>query len=270
MEVLDVAPLAVPQGAISSFWDVHAHGAISSTNDAVKHALLEGAPEGFCVTALYQSGGYGRQGRTWVSPIGGLYTSFVLRPEVAEFGSLPSLSLVLSLAVRDALLERSSLPKIKVKWPNDVLCAGDKMCGISLEAVAGGVCVGIGINVFHPVEEQPIAGKYSRAYLLDEVAGNDLDALQRASLVELLGAFLRHVEVRYQGWRAFGFEAYRDEYQSLLAYKGHRVTMDTIEGTALLEGIIRSVDKRGRLLVETREGRVVPATSGEVHIIALD
>lgn len=267
MEVLDIAPLAVPDGALSSFWDVHAHGALSSTNDAVKQALREGAAEGYCVTALYQSEGYGRQGRTWVSPVGGLYTSFALRPEVTA--DLSSLSLVLSLAVRDALLERASSLDVKVKWPNDVLCAGNKICGISLEAVAGGVCIGVGINVFHPVKEEQVSGKYRKAYVSDEVVGTELTALQRASMIELLGALLRQVEMRYQGWRAFGFGAYQQEYESFLAYRGHHVTMDTIEGTPLLEGVIHSVDGKGRLLVETREGRLVPAVSGEVHITTL-
>lgn len=267
MEVLNITPLCVPDGTLSSFWDIHAYGALSSTNDAVKQALREGVAEGYCVTALHQSGGYGRQGRAWASPVGGLYTSFALRPDMK--GDLPSLSLVMSLAVRDALLEQASLSDIKVKWPNDVLSDGNKICGISLEAVAGGICVGVGINVFHPAEEVQISGKYRKAYVLQERVGVELTSLQRASMIALLSALLRQVEQRYQGWRAFGFAAYQQEYESLLAYRGHHVTMETIEGAPLLEGLIHSVDEQGRLLVETREGRLVPAVSGEVHITTL-
>ncbi len=266
--MLDIAPLVVPEAAHSTFWDVHAYGGLSSTNDAVKQALREGAGEGYCVTALYQSGGYGRQGRAWASPVGGLYTSFALCPNISR-GDVPSLSLVLSLAVRDALLVQVPSLDVQVKWPNDVLCAGEKICGISLEAGVGGVCVGVGINVFHPLEEETPSGKYRKAYLLGEQVSGALTGLQRATMVEVLSALLCQVEARYQGWRAFGFSAYKQEYESLLAYKACHVTMDTIDGAHLLEGTIHSVDEQGRLLIKTHEEDLVPAASGEVHITTL-
>ena len=74
---------------------------VTSTNEVVKHALEEGEPEGLAVRARCQSGGYGRQGRTWASPEGGLYLSLLLRPHVPP-AQLPTLSLVAGLAVREA------------------------------------------------------------------------------------------------------------------------------------------------------------------------
>ena len=74
---------------------------MTSTNEVVKHALEEGEPEGLAVRARCQSGGYGRQGRTWASPEGGLYLSLLLRPHVPP-AQLPTLSLVAGLAVREA------------------------------------------------------------------------------------------------------------------------------------------------------------------------
>ena len=88
--------------AVSSFWDLHAYACVRSTNELVKEALRRGVPEGYCATALEQEGGYGRQGRVWASPLGGVYTSFALRPNVLP-QMLPTLSLVASLAVADAL-----------------------------------------------------------------------------------------------------------------------------------------------------------------------
>ena len=133
--------------AVSSFWDLHAYACVRSTNELVKEALRQGVPEGYCATALEQEGGYGRQGRVWASPLGGVYTSFALRPSVPP-QMLPTLSLVASLAVADALERVRSSCNPLIKWPNDVLCPEGKLAGISLEALAGGVCVGVGVNVY--------------------------------------------------------------------------------------------------------------------------
>ena len=75
---------------------------VTSTNDLVKRALEAGEAEGLVIRARKQTGGYGRQGRAWTSPEGGLYASFLLRPEVPQ-AQLPTLSLVVGLAVRRAL-----------------------------------------------------------------------------------------------------------------------------------------------------------------------
>ena len=75
---------------------------VTSTNEVVKEALREGKAEGLVVRARRQSGGYGRQGRGWDSPEGGLYMSLLLRPDVAGSG-LATLSLVAGLSVQRAL-----------------------------------------------------------------------------------------------------------------------------------------------------------------------
>lgn len=79
--------------------------AVGSTNEVVKEALEAGEPEGLAVRARRQTGGYGRQGRTWASPEGGLYMSLLLRPSVPS-AQLPTLSLVVGLAVRRARAAR--------------------------------------------------------------------------------------------------------------------------------------------------------------------
>lgn len=154
---------------------------VSSTNDVVKGAIRKGEPEGFVALARQQSGGYGRQGRAWASPVGGMYMSVLLRPHVTV-DRFPTLSLAVGIAVRRALASileegrcipeqidepkgdsassrgagdgRSLAEKVLLKWPNDVVFGEDipfrKLCGISLEAIGDGVCIGIGVNVFPP------------------------------------------------------------------------------------------------------------------------
>ncbi|WP_307980673.1 biotin--[acetyl-CoA-carboxylase] ligase [uncultured Senegalimassilia sp.] len=97
---------------------------VTSTNDLIKRAIEEGQPEGLAVRGLRQTAGYGRQGRAWESPIGGMYQSFLLRPDVPP-AQLPTLSLLVGLAVRRAIA--SLVPeledRVQVKWPNDIVVA---------------------------------------------------------------------------------------------------------------------------------------------------
>lgn len=257
------------QPDVSPFWDVHAFGSSESTNVVVKEALRAGAPEGFCATALEQSGGYGRQGRVWASPQGGLYTSFALRPNVS-LQMLPTLSLVVSLAVADALESVRSACHALIKWPNDVLCTEGKLAGISLEALAGGVCVGVGVNVYRTAQECQVSGKYRLAYVGEGCVQPGVSADQRKVMTQLLEAMLAAVESRYRLWCEQGFAAFIDEYGQRFAYRNKRASLALIDGTETIEGIIRGVDECGRLLVETEEGAVVPMSSGEVHVTALD
>lgn len=110
----------------------------TSTNDEVKRALEAGEPEGLVVRARRQVAGYGRQGRAWTSPEGGLYCSLLLRPQVLP-RELPTLSLVVGMAVRRAiaaLAGDAAAEAVRIKWPNDVVLVPDR-ANVSAGAVAG-------------------------------------------------------------------------------------------------------------------------------------
>lgn len=249
-------------------WHVRSCGSVVSTNELVKETLREGGVEGVCFTALRQTGGYGRQGRAWASPVGGLYTSFALCPE-CEPAVLPTLGLALSLAVARAVERASCVVDVQVKWPNDVLCPQGKLAGISLEALSGGVCVGVGVNVFRPAGAQAVPGKYRVARLFDECVEDDLSAAQRAVMTGVLEALLEELACEYARWREHGFSSCRDEYGMRLAFVGSAATLETIDGSPLASGVIRGVDESGRLVVEAADGSVMRAASGEVHVSAL-
>lgn len=103
---------------------VESYERITSTNDRIKQAIDAGEPEGLAVRALVQTAGYGRQGRTWQSPLGGMYQSFLLRPEVGP-AQLPTLSLLVGIAVRRAVVDLvpQLASRAQVKWPNDLVVA---------------------------------------------------------------------------------------------------------------------------------------------------
>ncbi|MGD9612489.1 MAG: biotin--[acetyl-CoA-carboxylase] ligase [Kiritimatiellia bacterium] len=123
----------------------------ASTNDVARAWALAGAPDGAVVAAARQTRGRGRRERTWDSPAGtGLYVSFVLRPEwPAE--QAPNLAILAGMAAFHAL-EKAGVEHLRVKWPNDVLAAGKKICGVLVEPRLGAgriefAVAGIGINV---------------------------------------------------------------------------------------------------------------------------
>ena len=120
---------------------------IGSTSDRLKALARGGAPEWTVVLADVQTGGRGREGRTWVSPPGGLYLSVLLRPRFEKVGLLP---LAAGVAVAEAAGELGV--RTELKWPNDVLASGRKLAGILSEAASGPagvewVALGIGVNV---------------------------------------------------------------------------------------------------------------------------
>src|SRR6201986_1895685 len=105
----------------------------STNTEAARQASL-GAREGLCVVAREQTAGRGRRERAWVSPKdAGLYFSVVLRPRL-DAREWPLVTLAAGLAVRDALFEACAL-ETDIKWPNDLLARGRKLCGILAETV---------------------------------------------------------------------------------------------------------------------------------------
>ncbi len=262
---------------------------VPSTNDIVKRALEAGEPEGFAVAARMQTGGYGRQGRRWASPEGGMYVSCLLRPQVPAV-QLPSLSLTAALAVRRAVvwLAPQLAARLKVKWPNDLLvcgivvdgqgaaedgnaCAGvplRKLCGISLEAHAGGVCVGIGVNVLMPSSSdaaEPIVGAAAKnvPVYLEELASPAL------SVEQVRVAVLDEFSTLYAAWRDRGFSHLLAEYEACSYLVGRQVRVENLDGSLVAQGIVCGTDEHAHLLVLPAEGATpVAVSSGEVHIVA--
>lgn len=245
---------------------------VPSTNGLVKNAIDSGEPEGLVVCARVQTAGYGRQGRKWRSPEGGMYASFLLRPE-NNMSALPTLSLVMGCAVRSAIAEFAKDPNcIKVIWPNDVVLSADserertksaafnKICGISLEKHGGGVCVGIGVNVT-PVEGVEVGGKNKAAYVEDFAANPS-----SCSVEAVRDAVLHYVGCAHSEWYEDGFSPFVKEYNEHSALIGRHISVLRADGTEIVKGTAGSVDASGALHVCTAHSIYVPVATGEVHI----
>lgn len=237
---------------------------VVSTNELVKHAIDRGEAEGLVCRAVEQVGGYGRQGRSWSSPRGGMYQSALLRPDVPSV-QLPTVGLVMALSVRKALLSVAALLSgdVLVKWPNDVVCAEGKLAGISVEARNGAVCVGIGVNVWRPAVEQPVGGKNVPAYLV-ELSRNGLDRQDDSQFVvdyvgdAVMEAFWR----RYHQWQREGFGAFVEEFSACNALAGRNVSVVDRNGDVVAAGPAIGVNADGCLLVGDKA-----VSSGEAHVL---
>ena len=129
--------------------DIRYYKSLPSTNDAARAAAIKGAPAYFTVAARQQTAGRGRMGRSFASPLGGAYFSVVLRPQLppAAYGLITPFA---ALAVRRAV-DKTARITLDVKWVNDLLYQGKKVCGILSESGvdrqgAPFVVLGIGIN----------------------------------------------------------------------------------------------------------------------------
>ena len=229
----------------------------STNTEAARQASL-GAPEGLCVVAREQTAGRGRQQRAWASPKdAGLYFSIVLRPRT-QARDWPLITLAAAVAASDALAEARAL-EADIKWPNDLLAGGRKLCGILAETfeTPGGraVVVGIGINLTNRAFPPEVL---SNATSVEERTGRPPDAER------LLASLTRALARRYEELQAEGGEAETVrawESRSSFA-RGRRVRV-ALEGETF-EGTTRGLEPDGALRVETDAGEIRIVRAGDV------
>jgi BirA family biotin operon repressor/biotin-[acetyl-CoA-carboxylase] ligase len=231
---------------------------LPSTNVEAAHRAVEGAPEGLCIVAAEQTAGRGRLERHWVSPKdAGLYFSIILRPRMDQ-NVWPLLTLMAGVAVHDALLDCCGLAT-DIKWPNDILANGRKLCGILAETVetptGRAVVVGIGINLTNksfPGELDQVAT--SVAASTGETP--DLDLVLDA----LIHAFARQYEVLREPTGPAEIIAMWSARSTYGTGKLIQVT-DTSESFA---GTTRGLERDGALRIETEAGEIRIVRAGDV------
>jgi BirA family biotin operon repressor/biotin-[acetyl-CoA-carboxylase] ligase len=230
---------------------IHHFYKIGSTNTAAMAAAAAGAPEGSVFLAEEQTAGRGRGANIWQSArSAGIYCSVVLRPALPPSEALV-LSLAAGLAVRAAIEQVNARARADLKWPNDVLIAGKKVCGILTEMNAEAtrvryVVVGIGINVNHASFPKEIES---------EATSLRLETGSEWSRVELTAALLKSLDREYRR-----LIEQQDARQSILQrfaeqsswVRGKEVRIE--ENGSKIEGVTDGLDDRGFLQVRTEHG----------------
>ena len=231
------------------FADLNHFYKIGSTNTAAMAAAADGAPEGSVFLAEEQTAGRGRGANSWQSPRStGIYCSVILRPKLPPSDVLV-LSLAAGLAVQAAIQYVDSRVKADLKWPNDVLIDGKKVCGILAEMNAEAtrvrhVVVGVGINV-----NQASFPKDLPATSLRLVTGSEW------SRVELVAALLKSLDREYSQ-----LVNDREARKAILARFGENSSwvvgknVRIEENGSAFEGTTQGLDERGFLRVRTANG----------------
>lgn len=207
------------------------------------------------IQARTQTAGLGRKGPTWQSLAGNLFASWYQAIEL-DLRHMPQLAFVAALSVHDVLrpLVREAA-RLRIKWPNDVLYDGHKLCGIlvqstPLEAGQTGIVVGIGVNV----TSAPKLEAYGTA-AVNDIAQADVSA------DFLMTRLSHHFQIRFTQWQCGGFGDMAREWFAVAYGRDQKCIAD--EG--LITGRMAGLNGDGALLIETESGVTQAVSSGTVR-----
>jgi BirA family transcriptional regulator, biotin operon repressor / biotin---[acetyl-CoA-carboxylase] ligase len=228
---------------------------IGSTNDYLLSCIPQGLAHGTVCIAESQTAGRGRQGKTWHSPMGAnIYLSLYWHFS-SPFQALSGLSLVVAIALLEALKVIAPLPKeMGIKWPNDIWFKEAKLAGILLEARGkdlNQVVIGIGLNVD----------------LSDSITLNWVDLKQAFNLPisrqQIVVSLLEQLITNLEKFEREGFSPFQSLWQQYDLLAGKNVFLSTPTGKE--EGRVKGINDRGELLVQV--GETLKAISyGEVSV----
>ena len=240
----------------------------TSTMDVAVDLLRHEGPalaHGTAILADSQTHGRGRHGRRWHSVRSGdLLVSYLLSPRSAIVGTMPILAGLAAAEAVDALTGVES----QIKWPNDVLVGGKKVCGVIAESVSQGretaVVLGIGMNLaFEPTETLDV-----------RVPADNLNRIADRSISrdEAFRVLTARIEVLYEAVDSGG--SIIEKWKQRLSTIGHPVAVESVKTLAgtdgdAVRGIAVDVDELGRLIVRTEGGHLEAVAAGEVTMLGV-
>ena len=236
--------------------------ALDSTNDYGKILSEKQKVHGTLIVADTQTAGKGRRGRAWQSPKGSSVSmSLCLEPKLPTERAA-GLTLVMALSVASAIEEMTG-EKAMIKWPNDIVLNGKKICGILTEMFLREkdyvVIIGVGINVNileFPPEIRNIATSLC------------LECGEKISREDLMKATMKHFESFYEKYEVSGdFSLLKGQYEKRLVNRNSQVRV--LDPKEPFEGIAKGIDELGNLLVLCEDGQLKSVCSGEVSVRGL-
>jgi BirA family biotin operon repressor/biotin-[acetyl-CoA-carboxylase] ligase len=226
---------------------------IDSTNEEARRLIAAGETGPVWLTALRQTSGRGRRGRSWETAGGNLAATLLLRPTRPQ-AEWAELSFAVAIAVADMAASLAQNSRIALKWPNDVLADGKKLAGILLETGNGpkpGLAIGIGVNLaYHPEGME---------FPATSLAASGATVPSPDEALSLLATGFAGW---YDVWREQGFAPIRDAWLARAAGLGTRIRarLATQERWGVFEGI----DERGALLLNEGQGRTSALPAADI------
>jgi BirA family biotin operon repressor/biotin-[acetyl-CoA-carboxylase] ligase len=230
------------------------YSTVASTQDIARQIALDGHVLPFAVWAETQSQGRGRQGKSWDSPLGGLWITLALAVPSAE--AVRQSAMVAAHAVASVVLTETGVRTL-VKWPNDLLVERRKVCGILAEALVQAgltiLLVGIGVNVNNIIP----SNQTSHMTSLRGESGCSLNLLHLATSV------MNMVELDISTLMLRGFDAFVPWVEANLALRGELITVDFNDERE--SGRVAGLSRTGALLLENPDGSLKEVDAGSVY-----
>lgn len=252
---LDVRRIRAALAGHSTGAEVQVHEELASTSDHVRELGFAGHPHGVVVFAESQTAGRGRRENRWsAEPRGDLLFSILLRPGVG-IEKFPRLATLAALGLSRAV-EGAGAFAPQIKWPNDLLLAGRKFCGILAEMFTGGagpfLVLGVGMNVNSVMFPPDLRGSATSLRL--ESGGRPLDRTRLAITV------LRSLEHALESWDdGFGTVIAEVKRRSVLLGKRIRAW----PGDRSVEGTVQDIGREGGLILRRDDGSILELASAE-------
>lgn len=241
--------------------DIYIFNEVMSTNTIAKFLSMNGVGNGAVVISEKQTKARGRSGKNWESPLGGVWLSIILNPNV-NHSKIPLITLATGVTVENTL-KRIGVKNAEIKWPNDILIHGKKVCGILTEAITSfntieSVIIGVGIDANISIENFPEELRENMTTLNDEIG----EKVDENLLIKL---FLEEFE-------KISEQFINEEYETILKeWRKNSYTIGKIVEvhepfSKPYDGYVLGISRDGSLVVEKIDGTLEKVISGECII----
>lgn len=232
-------------------FDIYHYDEMESTADIVKQPFFQELNNPFIVMTNSQTKSRGRLNNKWKSLDGNLFANLVM-PITGEKGRYSQMSFVMALVVSDVVSELTSNPDaVKVKWPNDILVADAKICGVLIEMIGDKISIGFGVNV----KQSPILEGAN--YTTTSLIACDVNVEKE----QVLNMIIERFNEWYRLWNEKGFDVIVSMWKNRAKGIGENITVRQINST--MYGLFKDVDDMGNIILETNNG-IETVNAGEV------
>lgn len=238
---------------------IHYFDEVNSTNEKANE-LAANVEEGMVIIAEKQKEGRGRFGREWASPKGGAYVSVILKPKISPIDA-PKITLIAGIAVAKVI--RKLGLDAKLKWPNDVLIHGKKVCGIltrvgTKDGKIDYIIVGIGINVNVDISTSLKGFQKSATSLKEEFK-------KEVSTEKIIEDILYEIEINYETFKKGNIDYLLNEWKKLSDTIGKKIKIKM--RTKVIEGEAVGVTREGELVIKLEDDSFKNIIAGEcIHL----
>lgn len=241
--------------------NLYIYNEVSSTNTVAKFLAMNNTENGSVVISEKQTDARGRSGKAWESPIGGIWLSIILQPNV-DYSKLPLITLATGVAVAKAL-EKIGIENSEIKWPNDIMINDKKVCGILTEAVTKfntieNVIIGVGIDANLNIEDFPEELKNGTTTIANELGRKEDENT-------IIRIFLEEFEKISEQFNNEGYEDILKEWRKR-SYSIGKIVEVRHPFNKNYDAYVVGIGKEGALIVEKIDGTLEKVISGECII----